>query len=355
MKRTRKFITLVTVIVLITICFAFGASALETTGQCGDNIYWSYNESAGLLKLEGHGAMYNYNTSSNPAPWKDSYSTEINSIEISEGVTEIGDNAFSWLPNLKNIKIADTVSSIGTYSLAGTAVETIDLPHALTTIKPSAFQACVKLTEIELPDNLLKLGNYAFAGSGITEIYIPDSVSLESTYEMPTSKIFYGCKNLKTVVLGKNVTNCPTGIFGDCESLEIIVILGKLTKISTSAFYNCTSLSDVYYVGTEEEWNTIDIEIDNADIVNANKHFTHSCLDLESDGLCDSCGIKVGATINPPSEPDVPDEPTDEPEEKPCDCNCHAGGIKAFFFKLINFFAKIFSKDARTCQCGKSH
>jgi len=38
-----------------------------------------------------------------------------------------------------------------------------------------------------------------------------------------------------------------------------------------------------------------------------------------------------------------------------CDCNCHAGGIKAFFFKFTNFFAKLFSKDARTCKCGAKH
>ena len=38
-----------------------------------------------------------------------------------------------------------------------------------------------------------------------------------------------------------------------------------------------------------------------------------------------------------------------------CDCNCHAGGIKAFFFNFLNFFAKLFSKDARTCKCGAKH
>ena len=45
----------------------------------------------------------------------------------------------------------------------------------------------------------------------------------------------------------------------------------------------------------------------------------------------------------------------EKPEEKPCNCDCHAGGIKAFFFKLINFFAKIFDKNARVCDCGKAH
>lgn len=38
-----------------------------------------------------------------------------------------------------------------------------------------------------------------------------------------------------------------------------------------------------------------------------------------------------------------------------CSCNCHAGGIKAFFFKLINFFAKLFNPAKRVCECGAGH
>lgn len=38
-----------------------------------------------------------------------------------------------------------------------------------------------------------------------------------------------------------------------------------------------------------------------------------------------------------------------------CDCNCHAGGLKAFFFKLGNFFAKLFNPAKRVCACGMKH
>ena len=67
--------------------------------------------------------------------------------------------------------------------------------------------------------------------------------------------------------------------------------------------------------------------------------------DEDSNSICDICNKDV--TVDEL-------EPSDEPKEA-CDCNCHAGGIKAFFFNFINFFAKIFDKDARICKCGKSH
>ena len=50
-----------------------------------------------------------------------------------------------------------------------------------------------------------------------------------------------------------------------------------------------------------------------------------------------------------PDEPDTPSEPADD-----CSCNCHAGGIKAFFFKIINFFQKLFGIN-KVCACGVKH
>ncbi len=37
-----------------------------------------------------------------------------------------------------------------------------------------------------------------------------------------------------------------------------------------------------------------------------------------------------------------------------CSCNCHAGGIKGFFFKFILFFQKIFRTN-KVCKCGINH
>lgn len=37
-----------------------------------------------------------------------------------------------------------------------------------------------------------------------------------------------------------------------------------------------------------------------------------------------------------------------------CSCNCHAGGIKTFFFNFINFFQKLFGQN-KICTCGANH
>ena len=73
-------------------------------------------------------------------------------------------------------------------------------------------------------------------------------------------------------------------------------------------------------------------------------------VDLDGDNKCDTCDKTIAVV-----EPEKPSEPEKEPEEKPCDCDCHAGGIKAFFFKFLNFFAKLFDKSKRVCACGTAH
>lgn len=37
-----------------------------------------------------------------------------------------------------------------------------------------------------------------------------------------------------------------------------------------------------------------------------------------------------------------------------CSCNCHKGGIAGFFFKIINFFQKLFGQN-KVCACGVKH
>ena len=61
--------------------------------------------------------------------------------------------------------------------------------------------------------------------------------------------------------------------------------------------------------------------------------------DADSDGLCDNCGADLG---------------TKDPTEN-CSCKCHkTKGIVKFFWKILNFFNKIFKKN-QYCTCGAKH
>lgn len=64
--------------------------------------------------------------------------------------------------------------------------------------------------------------------------------------------------------------------YGCLKNLKKIYLPQSLQKINSSAFYYCSSLTDVYYSGSETEWNEIEIASGNSKLVNATKHFNYT-------------------------------------------------------------------------------
>ena len=72
---------------------------------------------------------------------------------LPEGVTSIGDGAFSYCTGLTQITLAEALTSIGDRAFAScTGLTQIILPDGLTFIGDRAFMRCTGLTQITLPD-----------------------------------------------------------------------------------------------------------------------------------------------------------------------------------------------------------
>ena len=243
-------------------------TAIVGSGSCGDNIVWEkYND--GRLIIEGFGEMEDYDrTNGISAPW----GQDIVEVQISNGVSSIGDDAFNGCSNLKTIEIPDSITSLGEATFLGCrSLTDIVIPDKVTNIGASAFSSCASLSSIIIPDGVENIGNYAFAGcSALTSIVIPETVvSMGSfafngcigltnagpigsgcSYEFGwTSFIpecaFEGCSNLKTIEIPDGITTLGVAAFSGCKSLTNIVIPDGVTDIGDSAFYSCTSLSNI--------------------------------------------------------------------------------------------------------------
>ena len=124
-----------------------------TSGQCGDNLYWSYADDT--LSITGTGDMYDYAAdSANAAPWvllRDS----ISEVVLPEGITYIGTHAFRQLPLLTEVTIPNAVEEIGESAFAGCAglgkvVIGSGNSSRLTTMGNSVFIDSRKLYEIHI-------------------------------------------------------------------------------------------------------------------------------------------------------------------------------------------------------------
>lgn len=70
-----------------------------------------------------------------------------------------------------------------------------------------------------------------------------------------------------------SVTTIEIYAFSDCTNLTSVTIPNSVTTIGHSAFWCCSNLKDVYYSGTETQWNNISIDVYNDDLINATIHY----------------------------------------------------------------------------------
>lgn len=122
--------------------------ALDTYGQCGNNLYWKYED--GKLAITGSGDMYQYTQSTIPwALWK----LEIKSVSCSSGMTSLSDYAFSGINTSKfnTIILPANLVSIGAHAFDGDSfLETIDFGANLEYIGNYAFRGCVRVLNMTI-------------------------------------------------------------------------------------------------------------------------------------------------------------------------------------------------------------
>ena len=170
-------------------------------------------------------------------------------VVIPEGVTEIGDFAFSNCPSLENILVsADNPSyvSINNCCLSKDLRKLIFgcrssiIPEGVSMIEESAFEGCVGLTSLVIPEGVKEIGWDAFSGcTGLTNIVIPYSVTEIN------GGAFWGCTSLTSIVIPKGVTEIGESAFGGCVGLTSVVMPKSVTKIGWGAFKDCTSLTSI--------------------------------------------------------------------------------------------------------------
>lgn len=140
----------------------------------------------------------------------------------------------------------------------GKNITAIKLPSTVVKINPTLYGACENIKEIEISK----------AWSNISEI---------------TSDMFYGCTSLQKLTLNDNIKSIDEAAFVRCAKLESIIVPQSVTSIGYRAFSYCydengariDSTVNVYYMGTEEEWKSIEIGGGNDRLSEAIIHYNY--------------------------------------------------------------------------------
>lgn len=201
--------------------------------------------------------------------------SSLTNIEIPDGIKYIRNYIFNGCSSLTNIKIPNSITSIGEYAFANCgSLTSVEIPNGVTSIRDGAFQNCISLKQVKLPNSLIAIERNVFDGcSNLASIEIPNSVTSMGEY------VFNNCSGLTNVKIPNSVTSIGEYAFNNCSSLISLKISNKVTSIKNCTFRGCSNLTsihipdsitfisynafndnlkDIYYSGSEEEWNKID-------------------------------------------------------------------------------------------------
>ncbi len=194
-------------------------------GAAGENFTWEYSSSTKTLTFTGSGAMSGY---LEDMLWRSAdFATEIETVVLPEGITEISNYAFNGCTGIKNV----------------------NFPESLTYIGFAAFSGCINLTQIDLPESQeLALDSYAFSGTGLTSVYVPANCRFHADDGVPAISIFEGCANLTEATIA--VPALPTQMFNACSSLTTVTLLEGVEEIGQGAFGNCRELVEISFPST---------------------------------------------------------------------------------------------------------
>ena len=279
---------------LLTLFLALAASVaplFAQSGTCGTNLTWTLDTKTGTLTISGTGAMTDYTSSYPPnTPSWSSYNESIKTVIIEDGVTSIGNSAFSWCISLTSITIPNSVISFGSYVFydcrsltsilvdsenpnycdidgvlfnknkttliqypAGKSATSYTIPNSVTSIGNDAFDGCSSLTSITIPTSVTYIGSYAFGYCySLTSISIPNSVTSigynafsycgNLTSVTVDSENPYYC-DIDGVLFNKNKTTLIR--YPEGKSATSYIIPNSVTSVGYDAFYNCSSLTSV--------------------------------------------------------------------------------------------------------------
>ncbi len=175
---------------------------------------------------------------------------------------------------ISNVVVPDTLGGLPVMGIENSAfsrcdyVESITIPEGITYIASWAFMECMRLTDVSIP----------------------------GTVATVQSNTFYNCPSLTSITLGDGVSEIGPSAFSECTSLTSVTIPVTMGTIQGFAFDMCYSLTDIYYAGTQQQWEEIYIDWSgNEYLQNAIIHFNSTGAEPLPDGILGmgSCGTDM--------------------------------------------------------------
>ena len=188
-----------------------------------------------------------------------SYSGDSDTVSVPSGVKRIGDRAFYKNGNLNSVKLPPSVTDIGEFAFARSALSDITLPNGTKNIDYAAFYMCPNLNGISIPQSVDSIALGAFDGTPFLEgwkengaddfLIVGDGILLayrgsDSSVTIPSEvkhigpAAFAHNSNIEKAVIPGSVLDIGEEAFCDCPKLKELILEEGIKQIDDRAFKN---------------------------------------------------------------------------------------------------------------------
>ena len=195
---------------------------------------------------------------------------EAKKLIVDDSVTQIGRLAFEHCTSLVDIILPDTLTLI--YDNAFNYCESLKrivIPEGIKCLPYELFQHCTSLEYVYLPASTIEIDCHFELFVGCTSLKNID-ISEDSLYFKTIDGHLYSkdgkClikyatgKEEKEFALPKSISEIASGAFSYSSYLTTVYLHNNITTVYGNPFSNTVSLDHVYYSGTEEEWEALNI------------------------------------------------------------------------------------------------
>ena len=221
--------------------------------------------------------------------------SSLKSIKIPDGVERIGGYVFYGCGSLAEIVIPDKVTRIGCFAFSEcSSLISASISDNVAEIGEGAFKNCSKLKNVNIPKGLVKLGYEVFDGcASLTSLTIPDGVA-EADWRGKLNQ----CENLGSISVGpgnpalmdidgvlfrkdksnilRDIIRCPGGkaqssyaipdgtvnldfaAFYGCKNIKDVIIPASVKKTDVRSYYGCKRLVNIHVVGDNTKFSDED-------------------------------------------------------------------------------------------------
>ena len=245
MKNKLKFL-LAVMVVIIAFMGISASAATATSGSCGDTA--KYTLENGVLTISGTGAMEDYSAGS--APWYSQRNT-ITKVIVEEGVTYIGDRAFSYCSKLEEVQLPDSLVETGRSAFSScSSLKSVTFGESFTTMNGSTFSGSSALEYVSFPKGFTSYGSSELSSNSATII----KGYTYSAAEMLAIKLkleFESTGFLEGETLAEGAVN--DSVFWQVDSLSRLIITG------TGAMESYSSTSDAPWYSYRNSYKRIEV------------------------------------------------------------------------------------------------